>query len=43
MRVTVEIVKCPSGFWAVLADGKLFYGAATSEEQARRVAETIKA
>ena len=34
----IEIVKCPSGFWAVLVDGVLWDGACISKEHAEQIA-----
>lgn len=38
----IEIVKCPSGFYAVLVDGILWDGACTSKEHAERVADLLQ-
>lgn len=34
----IEIVKCPSGFYAVLVNGTLWDGACVSKEHAEKVA-----
>ena len=38
----IEIVKCPSGFWAVLVDGALWDGACVSQEHAEAVADRLR-
>ena len=38
----IEIVKCPSGFYAVLVNGALWDGACTSKEHAERVADRLR-
>ena len=40
--MNVKIVKCPSGFWAVMVNGVMFYGACKNREQAEIVVKTLK-
>lgn len=40
--MNVVIVKCPSGFYAVLVDGVLWDGACISRDHAERVVETLR-
>ena len=38
----IEIVKCPSGFYAVLVNGILWDGACVSKEHAERIADRLR-
>ncbi len=38
----IEIIKCPSGWWAVLVNGMLFDGACKTEKEAEKIAEYLK-
>lgn len=40
--MNIQIVKCPSGFYAVLVDGILFDGACVSREHAEAVAQRLR-
>lgn len=40
--MNIQIVKCPSGFYAVLADGVLYDGACVSREHAEAVAQRLR-
>lgn len=37
----IEIVKCKSGFYAVLVNGRLWYGACKTREHAEQIADRL--
>lgn len=40
--MNITIIKCPSGFYAVLVDGALWDGACVSREHAEAVADRLR-